>query len=475
MNLNTSIEFLQAMIDALPFNIAVLDNKGFVRMVNKAWIEFAKENGLNSDEVGANYLEITSKAIGSNEEGASYVLEALKKAVSGEEIHTFVEYPCHSPKERRYFHVHINSFKYNGEIWIIMAHENVTEEVLNREKKEKFFSRFKKLFDNMNEGVVIHEWIRNEEGEIIDYKIIDVNKAFSLYTDLSAESSVGVPATILYGVNPPPYFDVYLRVYENQKPEQFETFYPPMNRYFWISAIPWDDGFVTIFLDISPIKKQQQILKENLEKNQFLFRELQHRAKNTFASIASLIGLTALNYKGEINDTLQHLKEQVSSMAKVYDILYQKGGIDNINLAEYLSKVLNGFFDTFSQIFSHVNKEIKLEEIILSSQKGSLVGLWLIEVLNNSIKYAFGERRQGWISINLTRSNDEVILVYTDGGREKGEEPNLKIELESSGFGSKIMKIIVEELGGQQEILKGDGIKIILSFPFSMDKELKEN
>ncbi len=454
---NISIEFLQKLIDEMPFNIALLDNQGIIRLVNKYWIEFGRENGLENDEIGVNYIEITRKAYPLEKETCQ-VLDALERAISGEKIHTFVEY-----------HVHINTFNYEGKVWVIVVHENVTESVLNREKEEKITSRFKKLFNNMNEGVVFHEWIRDENGKIIDYIISDVNEAFYLHTNLYEKNIIGMPATILYGINPPPYFDVYLRVYENQEPEQFETFYSPMNRYFWISAIPWDNGFVTIFLDITSLKKQQKELQDNLEKKEFLFRELQHRAKNTFASIASLIGLAALDYKGEIFDILQHLKAQVSSMAKVYDILYRMGETNNINLSEYLNKILNGFFDTFPQIFSHVKKDIKLEEITISSKKASLVGLWLVELLNNAIKYAFGEKKEGWISINLTKLNDQIKIVYSDGGRGEDEASSLKIDIESSGFGSKIMKIIVDELEGKEEIFKDNGLKIVLTFPLSVE------
>lgn len=466
-----SLSFLQAMIDALPFQMAILDEKGVIRFVNEAWRRFARENGLDNDEIGVNYIEIT-KSAAPIDKSAQQVLEALRRVLAGENIHTFVEYPCHSPAERRYFHVHISGFTHEGKRWVLVAHENVTAEVLNREKEEEMYRRFQDLFTHMQEGVVLHEWIRDEKNEIVDYRIVAANHAFSTYTDLDVEKSIGMPATRLYGSNLPPYFDVYKRVYETRKPEIFETYYAPMNRYFWISAIPWGEGFATIFLDITPLRKQQQMLEEALDKKQFLFRELQHRAKNTFSSIAGLIGLVALDYQGEVYEALLKLREQVVAMSRVYELLYHKGGGSVLELSEYLSLVLDGFRESFSQVFEHVEVSLELEKVFVSAHRANLIGLWFTEVLTNAIKYAFGEKRQGWLFCSLHERDGMVEIVYSDGGREKEEKPLVKIDAGSSGFGSQMMLMVVDELSGTQEIWRGDGIKIVFRFPhIPEDKE----
>ncbi|MFN4216943.1 MAG: sensor histidine kinase, partial [Brevinematales bacterium] len=466
-----SLSFLQNIIDALPFQIAILDEKGVIRLVNEAWRCFARENGLDSDEIGANYIEITQSAA-PMDKSAREVLEALQRVLAGENIHTFVEYPCHSPTERRYFHVHISGFTHEGKRWVILSHENVTAEVLHREKEQEMYQRFQDLFIHMQEGVVLHEWIRNEQQEIVDYRIVAANDAFARYTDLDIETSVGMPATRVYGTNPPPYFDIYKRVYETKKAETFETYYAPMNRYFWISAIPWGDGFATIFLDITILRKQQKMLEDALERKQFLFRELQHRAKNTFSSIAGLIGLVALDYSGDVYEVLLKLREQVVAMARVYEILYYKGESKVIDLSFYLSSVLEGFKKSFCQIFENVKIRLELEPVTVSAQRAHLIGLWVTEVLTNAVKYAFGEKREGWLSLDLREKDGMVELVYADGGREQGEKTMVKIETESSGFGSQVMLMVVDELSGTQEIERGDGIKIVLRFPHSEeDKE----
>jgi len=463
-----SIAFLEALLDALPFQMAVLDDQGVIRLVNRAWREFARENGLSRDQVGVNYLEITSRAAGTDET-ARQVLGYLKRVFAGEDVDACMEYPCHSPTEKRYFRVHVHGFSHEGKRWALVVHENVTAEVLNRERERELSEGLQRLFRNMQEGVVFHEWIRDERGEIVDYRLVAANEAFARYTDLDVEASVGMPASRLYGMSPPPYFDVYRRVYERGMPEAFETYYPPMDRYFVISAIPWGDGFATIFFDISPMKRQQKVLEEMVERNRFLFRELQHRAKNTFSSIASLIGLMAMDSEGEVYTALSHLHGQVLAMAEVYELLYQKGESSLINLAHYLASVVDGFVKSFAQVFRGVRVEKHLEEVTLSATRANLVGLWLVEALNNTIKYAFGKGETGWLTVSLRRDEGSVEIVYHDGGRLEGEESPLSLQAKSSGFGFQVMQMVVEELDGSQEILTDKGRKIVFRFPLSAE------
>ncbi len=87
------------VLDALPAHIAVLDQSGLVLNVNEAWRRFAREND-NRDPtfgVGQNYLEAASET--------PEVVTGLKEVLSGERARFELEYPCHSPTEKRWFRI----------------------------------------------------------------------------------------------------------------------------------------------------------------------------------------------------------------------------------------------------------------------------------------------------------------------------------------------------------------------------------
>jgi PAS domain S-box-containing protein len=99
---------LQAVIDALAGNVAVLDGDGTIEIVNRAWREFAEGNGdpgMKSCGPGANYLEVCRRSALSDK-GAERVLHGLNALLDGRQQVFVSEYPCDAPDEQRWFRLH---------------------------------------------------------------------------------------------------------------------------------------------------------------------------------------------------------------------------------------------------------------------------------------------------------------------------------------------------------------------------------
>jgi PAS domain S-box-containing protein len=94
----------EAVLSSLDANIAVLDREGNIIAVNDAWKRFAYENdgAAVADSVGVNYLQVCRDASESGDGGWS-ALNGIQAVLDGT-LHNFVlEYPCHSPGEKRWF------------------------------------------------------------------------------------------------------------------------------------------------------------------------------------------------------------------------------------------------------------------------------------------------------------------------------------------------------------------------------------
>jgi len=97
---------LQAILDALPEHIAVVDPAGTIVMINSAWRRFALANGdkyLERSGPGANYLDACQAS--NHEDGsiASTAAKGLRAVLEGSLPAFSLEYPCHSPSEERWF------------------------------------------------------------------------------------------------------------------------------------------------------------------------------------------------------------------------------------------------------------------------------------------------------------------------------------------------------------------------------------
>jgi len=133
--LHESERFARATIDALALNIAVLDGSGNIIAVNKAWRLFSTDNNGEDGTtgVGANYIETTRRAASGSEDAAT-LLAGLEQVIHGEEDSFRFEYPCHSPTQERWFLAHITRFPGDGELRIVVAHEDITtRKVADRE------------------------------------------------------------------------------------------------------------------------------------------------------------------------------------------------------------------------------------------------------------------------------------------------------------------------------------------------------
>lgn len=118
---------------------------------------------------------------------------------------------------------------------------------------------FRSLFEGMTEGVALHELQYDAQGIPVDYRVLEVNKSYQKHTGINPDITVGTLATKLYDVTPPPYLEEYAAVAASGKPFLFETFYPPMNKYFSISVCAnGASRFATVFEDITERKNGEK-------------------------------------------------------------------------------------------------------------------------------------------------------------------------------------------------------------------------
>ncbi len=127
--LRASEAFLQSALDALSAHVAILDESGRVLAVNRAWRSFANENEFDGESaaIGMNYLEVCRAAVQAGSAESELMLRGMKQVLEGERDHFFLQYPCHSPDEERWFQARVSRFVAGDEVRLVVCHENITE------------------------------------------------------------------------------------------------------------------------------------------------------------------------------------------------------------------------------------------------------------------------------------------------------------------------------------------------------------
>lgn len=120
--------FHKAILDALAANIALLDKQGTILVVNKSWQRFGEANGITDPRygVGVNYFDACRAAADPNAREAA---RGIQDVLSGRQPSFYLEYPCHSPDEQRWFMLRATPVEgYPG--FAVVAHEDITERVI---------------------------------------------------------------------------------------------------------------------------------------------------------------------------------------------------------------------------------------------------------------------------------------------------------------------------------------------------------
>lgn len=120
--------FFHGALDSLRANVAVLDSTGTIITVNRSWRNFAKANsGRNAPLCeGANYLSVCDAARGEGAAMGHAFAEGIRRVSRGEIPEFTMEYPCHSPSERRWFLTRVTPFCDDGAGRVVVAHEDIT-------------------------------------------------------------------------------------------------------------------------------------------------------------------------------------------------------------------------------------------------------------------------------------------------------------------------------------------------------------
>jgi two-component system CheB/CheR fusion protein len=125
---------LQAIIDSLAQHLAVIDASGRIALVNEGWRRFALANGdagALASGPGIDYLEVCARAA-AHDTDAARAHAGLIAVLAGQQARFVMQYPCHSPTQRRWFLMHASPIAHAAG-GAVVSHADITEWVEGRE------------------------------------------------------------------------------------------------------------------------------------------------------------------------------------------------------------------------------------------------------------------------------------------------------------------------------------------------------
>ncbi|MFC4230477.1 PAS domain S-box protein [Parasediminibacterium paludis] len=139
--------FNRGVIDSVSSHIAIVNTAGTIINVNKPWEKFALENGVDpavANSIGSNYFSICQKQSDNGDAIALQTLEGIQNVLNGSIESFYLEYPCHSANQMRWFYMRVMKFE-SSETLAVIEHHDITERKLAEEITLKAIERYEIL------------------------------------------------------------------------------------------------------------------------------------------------------------------------------------------------------------------------------------------------------------------------------------------------------------------------------------------
>jgi two-component sensor histidine kinase/AmiR/NasT family two-component response regulator len=226
--------------------------------------------------------------------------------------------------------------------------------------------------------------------------------------------------------------------------------------------------------DMTERKRNEEKITSALREKEVMLSELHHRVKNNLQIITSLLRIQSVNITDkEALDAIKVSQNRVNSMALVHEKLYKSKNLSLIDFEDYVKHLTSHLFQAFGIKKSNFELNLNVQKVFLGVDTAIPVGLIINELVSNSLKHAFKDRKQGQIRVEMNRSNKSsyILKVSDDGvGIPKDIDPE-----KTSTLGLQLVLMLAKQLGGDISISGEKGTQILIHFKESIYKERLEN
>jgi len=192
----------------------------------------------------------------------------------------------------------------------------------------------------------------------------------------------------------------------------------------------------------------QRKLEQSNHQKEILLKEIHHRVKNNLNIVASILGLEKFESDTkEVHKLIHQNKLRIESIAMVHEILYESSDLEQIDFKTYIQKLTTHILQTEAD--KKIDVKLDIVKLSLNIESMMQFGIIINELITNSIKHAF-HKQKGEINISLVKHEHEYKLIYQDNG--------MGLQGKQKGFGSSLIEMSVQQLGGRLHMSSDNGI-----------------
>lgn len=184
----------------------------------------------------------------------------------------------------------------------------------------------------------------------------------------------------------------------------------------------------------------QHDLEKLLEEKELLIKEINHRVKNNFSILISLLRLSK-NKKGKkkTEEFINDFEQRINAMLKIHEMLNASESYSEVNISFYLYKIVSEFKETFTQLA--ITSEIEDSDTMMDSKKALHLGLIITEILLNAAKHETANGNHHLEIIMSTHHNKNKLTIHLPG-----KAFNFNEKLKDETLGLSLIKDLAESI-----------------------------
>ncbi|AKB78945.1 hypothetical protein MSHOH_2462 [Methanosarcina horonobensis HB-1 = JCM 15518] len=458
--------------------IAHIGNWDWNLITGKIWWsnELYRIFGLNPQELPPAYGEFLNYI---HPEDRCYVDESVKQALNGKSYSIDNRIVLDNGENRV---IHVQAEVVIDDKNTPIRIKGTTQDITERKKAEEKIRILADAVESSNDAIVT---------ESLDGNITSWNKTAEDIYGYSAEETLGKNVSILEPESVKGEINKIIeRVKQGEKIQHYKTLRQKKDGTIINVSITYSPVFDASgkLMAISAIARDitEQINAERLlaKAEEARKKEIHHRIKNNLQVISSLLDLQAEKFRSrgsaedlEVLNAFRESQDRVMSIAFIHKELHEGRGTDKLNFSPYLKRLVENLFQTYKLGNLDISLNLDVEEnIFFDTDIAVPLGMIINELVSNSLKYAFPDKRTGEIQIKLFseeaisepdtrgelfKKGKRYTLIISDNGIGIPKEINLE---NTETLGVQLVNILVEQLDGQVELKRDNGTEFVISF-----------
>jgi two-component system, sensor histidine kinase PdtaS len=211
-------------------------------------------------------------------------------------------------------------------------------------------------------------------------------------------------------------------------------------------------------------KKLAELMAAENKRKEILLQEVNHRINNNLMIISSLLSLQANSAEDErISEYLKQSQNRIQSLASLHELLFMNNSSIQINMKEYLDKVMDFHRDILKTLEGNINVDMNIPNKGFPTQVAVPIALIVNELVTNSMKYAFKGAHEGKIDISLVQfktGEGKWVLRVSDTGKGLPADNNYR----KDSLGLRLVNLMTKQMKGVLTQSNSPGATFEISF-----------